>query len=59
MKKFLGVFYEWGCDAKGPYEKITMEKDVNKLVEVYEKYNGSEVKVQKILGAPSTNPSNI
>ena len=38
---------------------MTMEKDANKLVEVYEKYNGSEVKVQKILGAPSTNPSNI
>ena len=28
---------------------MTMEKDANKLVEVYEKYTGSDVKVQKLL----------
>ena len=32
MKKFLGVYYEWGRDAKGLQAKMTMEKDVKKLV---------------------------
>ena len=45
MNKFLGVYYEWGSDAKSTYVKMTMRKDVNKLVEGYEKYTGSEVKV--------------
>ena len=24
VKKFLGVYYKWGHDAKGTYAKITM-----------------------------------
>ena len=32
---FLGVYYERLHDKKGPYYKITMEKDVNKLVNRY------------------------
>ena len=31
---------------------MTMEKEANKLVEGYKKYTGSDVKVQKTLGAP-------
>ena len=30
VKKFLRVYYEWGCDAKGMYAKMTMDKDVKK-----------------------------
>ena len=51
---FLGVQYEWGCDAKGTYEKMTIEKNVNKLLEVYKKYTGSNVKSQKNPGVPGT-----
>ena len=36
------------------YSKITMEKDVKKLVEDYEKYTGSDLRVQKTPGAPGT-----
>ena len=57
VKKFLGVYYEWVRDAKGSYTKTTMEKDVNKLVEVYKKYTGIDVKVQKTPVAPDTTPS--
>ena len=39
---------------KGTYAKMTMEKDVKKLVEGYEKYTGSDLKVKKSLGAPGT-----
>ena len=52
MRKFLGVYYEWGHDAKGPYAKVTTEKYVNKLVDGYEKFIGSDLKVHKILGYP-------
>ena len=34
-----------------------MYKDINKLVEGYENYNGSAVKVQKNPGYPGTNLS--
>ena len=34
-----------------------MEKDVNKLLEVYENYTGGDIKVQKTPGAPGTNVS--
>ena len=30
--KFLWVYYEWGCDVKSTYTKITIEKDVRKIV---------------------------
>ena len=30
VKKFLGVYYEWDCGAKGSYGKMTMDKDVYK-----------------------------
>ena len=32
VKKFLGVYYEWGIYSKGTYEKTTLDKDTNKLV---------------------------
>ena len=51
VNKFLGVYYEWGCDAKGSYYKMTMEMDVHKLVERQEKFIESGVKVQKTPGA--------
>ena len=54
LKKFLGAYYAWVHDAKGPYKKVIMEKDVNKLVERYNKFTGSESKVQKTHGAPGT-----
>ena len=54
MKKFLGLCYEWVRDAKFMFAKIIMEKDVKKLVEGYEKYTGSDVKVQKTPGDPGT-----
>ena len=38
MKKFLGVYYELGRDARGTYSKISTEKDVKKPVEGYGKY---------------------
>ena len=54
VKKFLGVYYEWGRDAKGAYAKMTMYKDVKNLVEGYENYTGSDLKVQKTPGDPGT-----
>ena len=54
VRKFIGVYYEWGRDAKGPYAKITMEKDVNKLLEIFEKFIGGDVKVQKTPGELGT-----
>ena len=57
MKNFLEVYCEWGCDAKGTYVKMTMDKDVNNMVEGYDKYTGSDVKVQKTPGDTGTNIS--
>ena len=56
-KKYLGVYYEWGHDAKGLYDKMTMDKDIKKLVDIYEKFIGSDIKVQKTPGAPGMNLS--
>ena len=56
VKNFLRLYHEWGHDAKGSYTKTTMEKDVKKLVEVYDKNTGGEVKVQKTPDAPGTTP---
>ena len=52
VKKYLGVYYEWGCDAKGSYAKMGIEKDKRKLVEGYQNYTGSDVWVQRTPGAP-------
>ena len=57
VKKFIRVYYEWGRDAKALYEKMTMEKDVKKLVEGYEKNNEGDVKVQKIPGTTGATTS--
>ena len=57
VKKFLRLYYEWGLDAKGSYEKMTTEKGVKNLVEGYENNTGGDVKVQKTPGAPGTTPS--
>ena len=54
VKNFLGVYYECGRDPKGTYAKMTMEEDVNVLIEGYKKYTGSDVKFQKTHGAPDT-----
>ena len=51
MKKFIGVYYEWVHDYKVLEEKITMKKDVKKLVDGYNKYTGRGVKVQKTPGS--------
>ena len=37
---------------KSTYAKMTMEKDVKKLVEGNENYTGSDLRVQKTPGAP-------
>ena len=50
VKKFLGVYYKWGHNAKVKYEKMTMEKDVKKLVEGYKHYAGIDLRVQKTPG---------
>ena len=54
VKKFIGVYNEWGHDEKGTYAKMTMEKGVKKLVEGYEKYMGVELRVQNTPRAPCT-----
>ena len=54
VKKSLGVYYKWGCEAKGLYSKITVESDVKKLAESYEKHTGSGVKVKKTPDNPGT-----
>ena len=48
-----------GHNAKVTYVRMTMEKDVNKLVEGYKKYTGRELKVKITPGAPGTTPSKI
>ena len=54
VKKFISLYNEWGRDTKGTYAKITIEKDIKKLVEGYKSYNGSDVKIQKTPGEPGT-----
>ena len=51
VNKFLGVYYEWGHDAKVTYAIMTMEKDVKNIVEGYKKYTGSDLRVQKTPGS--------
>ena len=53
-KKFFRVYHEWGRNTKGPYAIMTMKKNVNKLVDGYKKFIGSDIKVQKTSGAPGT-----
>ena len=54
VENFLGVYYDWGPDAKGTYAKMTMEKDAKKLAECYEKYTGRDLRVQRTPGTPVT-----
>ena len=54
VKKLLGVYYEWGQEEKVPYAKMTMDKEINKMVDWYKKFIGSDVKFQKTLGGPGT-----
>ena len=51
VKKFIGVYYEWVHGYKVLEEKITMKKDVKKLVDGYKKYTERGVKVQKTPGS--------
>ena len=57
VNKYIGVYYEWGPDTKVTYVKMTMHKDVKRLVEGYDKYTRSDVKVHKNPGSPHTNIS--
>ena len=59
VKKFLGVYYKWDHNDEVLHKKMTMEKDIKKLVDGYEKFTGSGVKVQKMSGYLSTNPCKI
>ena len=54
VRKFLGVYYEWGRDSEGTYTKLTMEKDVNKLVDGFENFTGSDLMVHKTPGDTGT-----
>ena len=54
IKRFIGVYYEWAHEAKCMYTKMTMDKDINKLVDGYKKFTGNALKVQKTPGAPGT-----
>ena len=54
VKMFLGVYYEWGRDAKGVYTKMTMKKAVRKLLSGYNNHTRIDVKLQKTPGAPIT-----
>ena len=54
MKKFIGVYDGQVNDPKGPCTNINMEKEVNKLVDIYAKFIGSDLEVHKIHGAPGT-----
>ena len=47
---FLGFYYEWGYYAKITYMKMTMNKYVKNLIRGYDKYTGSDLKVQKTPG---------
>ena len=58
VKKFLGIYYEWGRDAKGPYAKINMYKYVKKLFDGYRKFVFSDIKVHKTPRAPGTTINN-
>ena len=50
VKKYLGMMYDWSEDEKGPYVKITMEKNATEIISKYEKHVGRSVKVAKIPG---------
>ena len=54
LKTFIGLYYEWGCDAKVLYPKMTMKKDVNKLLDGHKNFIGSEVDVKKTPGDTGT-----
>ena len=56
---FLGVYYKLGHNVKGTYAKMTIDKDVKKLVEIYNKYTGSKLMVQKTPGAPGMTLSKV
>ena len=58
VRNFLGAYYKWGHNAKGVYAKVTMEKNIKKLVDGYKKFTGVDVKVQKTPGTPGTSLCN-
>ena len=51
VNNFLGFYYELGHYAKVTYAKMTINKYLKKLVDGYENYTGSDLKVQKSPGA--------
>ena len=54
VKIFIGVYYEWGHDAKVMYAKLSMRKDVKILADGYKKFDGSDLKDRETPGAPGT-----
>ena len=58
-RKFIGVYHEWGCDAKGTYAKTTMYQYVKNQVEGNKKYTGCGVNVQKTSGYTETTITKI
>ena len=44
--------FELGQDSKTLYTKITIEKYVQILLDKYEKFTGSDLKLQKLASAP-------
>ena len=58
VKKFLRLYQNGVMMQKVRTQKLTTEKDVQKLVEGYDKNMGGEVKVQEPPGAPGTTPKN-
>jgi hypothetical protein len=54
LKKFLGIWYEWGRDNDGPFVKATMNDMAATIVEDYEKHVGHPIKGAKTPGFPGT-----
>ena len=44
--------FEWGQDSKTLYTKISIEKYVQFVLDKYEKFTGSDLKLQKSASAP-------
>ena len=54
MKKHLGMWYDWKKDHNGEtYIKVTMDKMIKEIVEMYEKVTGKKVKDQNTPGYPN------
>ena len=63
MPLYLGAIvtinHEFGRDAKGPYYKINMEKDIKELVDGHDRSFGRDIKVKKTHVSPGMTLSKI